>query len=75
MSLHMEYDLAGSLDKVEKIKITSQYAKRLESMPSPFLDKQTELINGTIGRPNCIPIEIDDSIEENIEIMWKEATQ
>lgn len=59
MSLHMEYDLASALDKIEKIKITSQYAKRFESTPSPFLGKQ-------------VPIEVDDSIEENIEIIWKE---
>jgi hypothetical protein len=71
----MEYDLAGALDKVEKIKITSQYAKRLESIPSPFLYKPIEPLNGTIGCLHGVPIEVDDSIEENIEIIWKEANK
>ena len=75
MSLHMEYDLADVLDKVEKIKITSQYAERFESMPSPFVHKPIEPLSGTIGCLHGVPIEVDDSIEENIEIIWKENNQ
>lgn len=75
MSLHMECNLASILDKVEKIKITSQYAERFESIPSPFVSKPIEPLNGTIGCLYGVPIEVDDSIEENIEIIWKENNQ
>ena len=67
-----DYDLGSTLDKVEKVKISSKHAKYLDSLPSPFCDAFEKRLDGIVGRWDSTPIEVDDTIEGDIEIVWKE---
>lgn len=60
-------------DHINKIKISSKCAKHLFSLPSPFIDKSEVFLNGTVGVFDSIPIEVDDTIEGDYEIIWKES--
>ena len=67
----MLHELTGTFDRVKLIKISSKYAQYLDSQPSPFVDKPSELPNGTIGRWDSCPIVVDDTIDRDFEIVWK----
>ncbi len=68
----MLHELISTLDQVKLIKISSKYAQYLESQPSPFVAKPYELPNGVIGRWDSCPFEIDDTIDGDYEIVWKD---
>lgn len=68
----MLHELTGALDRVKLIKISSKYAQYLDSQPSPFVNKPSELPSGTIGRWDSCPIEVDDAIHGDFEIVWKD---
>lgn len=68
----MLHELTGTLDRVKLIKISSKYAQYLDSQPSPFVNKPSELPSGTIGRWESCRIEVDDTIDCDYEIVWKD---
>lgn len=68
----MFYELTGTLDRVKLIKISSKCAQYIDSQPSPFVGKPSELSNGVIGRWESCPIEVDDTIDGDYEIVWKD---
>lgn len=68
----MLHELISTLDRVKLIKISSKYAQYLQSQPSPFVDRPSELSGGLIGRWDAYPIEVDDTIDGDYEIVWKD---
>jgi hypothetical protein len=74
MSFKLVNDLSiySTRDKVEKFKISPKLASYLYSLPSPFIEKPEELPSGTVGYWDAIPIEVDNTIKGDYEIVWKE---
>ncbi len=56
-----------------KVKITSKLDTYLKSIPSVFQEKPANMAGGRVGHWDGIPIEIDDTIEnEYYELVYEE---
>ena len=72
LKLANDFSIFSHRDRVEKIKVSPRIAEYLTSFPSPFIEKLEEFSDGIIGQWDAIPIEVDDVIEKDYEIIWKE---
>ena len=67
-----DFSIFSPRDRVEKIKVSPRIAEYLTSFPSPLIERPEELSDGIIGQWDSIPIEVDDVIERDYEIIWRE---
>ena len=72
LKLVNDFSIFSTYDRIEKIKVSPSVAEYLTSSPSPFIEKLEEFSDGIIGKWDSIPIEVDNVIEKDYKIIWKE---